>query len=151
MSCYLYYYLRKKDLPENEDGIWLTEFPTSLARELDKEIGYEYEKRTVLDDDLANATSEFYEKRINELKTVLAKCEERARDLRALYVQAQSECVLNDIKDEMSANEELKEYELEQLEDYSWYQGRFDVVCDILATTAPTGELNDYEIVYYIG
>lgn len=179
MSCYIYFYLKKKDTPMKDWHICLAHLCTSDARELMCELedfgsgvtynfGYDnkekdpmYDLYTPLTDELLDNTIAYYDSKIQETKESKAKYEKELQKNRELYLKATSQVVLNDIKESISTVGELISWCDEEIERFSSLRYYIsNTVRDVLdennhyeynKETKNHIKENDYELVYFVG
>lgn len=158
MSCYIYFYLKKKDTPEK---VCLAHLCTSDARELSDGLeGVTYNVcygggDKPLTKELLDNTITFYDSQVQEMKESKIEYQKELEEAKELYLKATSELVLNDIKETISSAERMISWcdeESERFEYLKYYI--MYAVRDVLEENdkyIKDGKTNDYELVYYMG
>ena len=180
MSCYIYFYLKKKDTPMKDWHLCLAHLCTSDARDImseleafgsgitynynnydDKEKDPMYDHYTPLTDELLNNTIAYYNSKIQDRKESKARYEKELQENKELYLKATSKAVLDDIKESIKTVEEMISWCDEEIENFSSLERYIsNTVIGILnennryeynKETKEYIKKNDYELVYYVG
>jgi len=180
MSCYIYFYLKRKDTPAKDWHLTLAHLCTSDARELSDELSdfksgvtynVNYDRKeeddpnygyyTPLTPELLSNTIEYYRSKVQEYKDSKHKYEDELERAQALYVIAKTELALEDIKKTMDDAIEMISWcneEIAKNEAYAYYIE--NAVAGVLEEnerydynkeTNTHNAVNDYELIYYMG
>lgn len=126
MSCYIYYYLKKKDTSVKDFKVCLAHLCTSDAREMANTVtGYVaynekeddmYKHYLPLSSDLLNETINYYNDKVKDLEKSKVRYEKELEEAKELYLKASSELVLEDIKSRINDATEMISWCNEELE-----------------------------------
>lgn len=163
MSCYIYYYLKKKDISVEDFKVCLAHLCTSDAREMtDNVIEYVaynekeddlYKHYLPLSSDLLNKTINYYNDKVKELETSKARYEQELAESKELYLKANNEVVLNDIKSKIDDAIESIKWCNEEIEHNKYLSIYLENAVKGVLEENNDYELDKgpYEIIYYMG
>lgn len=178
MSCYIYFYLKKKDTPIKDWKLCLAHLCTSDARELSGDLsGFSngetytmfledkndpmYGNYSPLSQNLLDNTIAYYDYKIQEMKDSKVKYEKELQEAKENYLKASSKVILDDIKETISTMEEMYSWCDEEIERFSSLRSYIlDAVQGVFEEntqysynqeTKEHHKKNDYELVYYMG